>query len=198
MRRRATYAAVLAVVGLGVVGGAEAQEPDSAAEATPELGFPGFIELHVGVTSLADVSAGQVGATAFLDFGGFRVGGGAWEVLRRIDEGPLLSDSGLELTLGYGGALVEAPLGDSGAAFRLLLGGGAATLRTRAVNARVDTKTFALAEPSLNYSLRFHALLAVGGELGYRWVRGADALFLVGDADLGGPQGSLYLRIGGR
>ncbi len=177
--------------------GVAAQEPDAAAD-DDELGFPAVVEVHLGVTTLADVSAGQIGAAALLDFGPVRVGGGAWEVLRRIDEGPLLSDSGLELTLGYGGALVEFPLGAAGPALRLLLGGGAATLRTRAINARLDTKTFAMVEPSANYTLAIVDHVAVGAELGYRWIRGADDLFLVGDGDLGGVQGSLFLRIGGR
>jgi hypothetical protein len=146
---------------------------------------------------LAEVSAGQAGVAALLDVGALHVGGGVWGVLRRIDEGPVLGGSGLELSLGYGGALIEYPVPGSVFSIRLLAGGGAATLTTQAVGARFDTETFAVLEPSASVGVALLTGVSLGALVGYRWVRGADALFLAGDEDLRGAHATIFLRLGG-
>ena len=185
-------ALLLALVAGAVPGTVVGQEP------TEGRGDPGFIELHVGVTQLAEVSAGQAGIAALIDLGPLRVGGGVWSVLRRIDEGPVLGGSGLELSLGYGGALIEYPVPGSVLSLRLLAGGGAATLTTQAVGARFDLETFAILEPSASAVVSLLPRISLGGMVGYRWVTGADALFLAGDSDLRGAHATLFLRLGGR
>ncbi|MEQ9569135.1 MAG: hypothetical protein RLN75_03005, partial [Longimicrobiales bacterium] len=146
---------------------------------------------------LAGVAAGQAGFAGSLDIGhGIRVGGGAWSILRRVDEGPVLEDSGLELGLGYGGAFVEYALRELPLSTRLLLGGGVATLRTVAVGTRFDTETFVVVEPALVGHLALPGPFGVGGVAGYRWIQGADALFVAGGDELDGFRASLFLRIG--
>ena len=167
-------------------------------EAVDDTGPTGFVELHLGVTRLADVSAGQAGIAALLDLGALHVGGGVWSILRRIDEGPVLRGSGLELSLGYGGALIEYPVPGSFVALRLLAGGGAATLTTQAVGARFDLEVFAIVEPSASAIVTLLPAISLGGMVGYRWVQGADALFLANSADLRGPHATVFLRLGGR
>ena len=183
---------VLALAAAALPGTVVGQEP------TDDAGVSGFIELHLGVTQLADVSAGQAGIAALLDLGPVRVGGGVWSVLRRIDEGPVLGGSGLELSLGYGGPLIEYPVPGSIVSIRLLAGGGAATLTTQAVGARFDLETFAILEPSASAVVTLLPAVSLGGMVGYRWVTGADALFLAGNDDLRGAHATIFLRLGGR
>jgi hypothetical protein len=167
-------------------------------EAADEGGLAGLVEFHLGVTQLAEVWAGEAGMAALLDVGALHVGGGVWGVLRRIDEGPVLGGSGLELSLGYGGALIEYPVRGSTFSLRLLAGGGAATLKTQAVGARFDTETFVVIEPSATAFVSFLPAISLGALFGYRWVQGADALFIVGNEDLRGPHATVFLRLGGR
>jgi hypothetical protein len=172
--------------------------PAAAQDGEPDPPVRGAIEVHLGVTRLAGVSAGLSGASATLDLGrGFRLGGGAWSILRRVDEGPILAGSGLELSVGYGGVIVEWAVPGTPVAGRLLMGGGMATLRTLAVGTRFDLETFAVLEPGLTAGFDLPGPLSLGGIVGYRWIGGADALFLAESADLRGMQGSIYLRLGG-
>lgn len=160
--------------------------------------LPGAVDLYLGVTELAQVAAGEAGFGASIDLGGgLRIGGAAWSILRRIDEGPVMEDSGLALGLGYGGGFAEMALGALPLSARLLIGGGAATLRTVAVGTRYDTETFVVVEPGLVGTVRVAGPVALGGMAGFRWIHGADSLLLVGPESLNGFRGALFLRLGG-
>ena len=185
------------LLGIVIAAGAPARSV-AGQETADEGGLPALVEFHLGATQLAEVWAGEAGVAALLDVGALHVGGGVWGILRRIDEGPVFEGSGLELSLGYGGALIEYPVMGSTFSLRLLAGGGAATLKTQAVGARFDTETFAVLEPSATAFVSFLPGISLGALLGYRWVKGADALFLAGDDDLRGPHAAVFLRLGGR
>ncbi len=174
--------------------------PVTAQETTNDPAtIPGIVELQLGLTRLAGVTSGQAGVVALVDLPhGVRLGGGAWSLLRRISDGPVLSGSGLELSLGYGGGIAEIDIPRTYLAARLLVGGGAATLRTLAVGARFDTETFVVVEPGLVAWFPLGRVGAVGGVASFRAVRGADALFLADDDDLRGFQASVFVRLGGR
>lgn len=189
-RARATYLWASGLLALSAPVAAQDQEPARPVE--------GVVEVHLGVTRLAGVWSGFSGASATLDVGaGLRLGGGAWSVLRRVDEGPVLAGSGLELSVGYGGVVVEWTVPSTPVAGRLLVGGGMASLRTLAVGTRFDVETFAVLEPGLRAGFDLPGPLSMGAVFGYRWVGGADALFLADSSDLRGIQGSIHLRIGG-
>ena len=126
--RRATTSRIRRVIPLGLLllsvpSATAAQEPRSNGPAAS-------IEAHLGVTRVAGLSSGWAGASATLHLAaGLRLGGGFWGALRKIDEGPVLEGSTLELGMGYGGLFLERPLGFLPLVPRLLIGGGAATLR---------------------------------------------------------------------
>lgn len=187
---RALVAAALCLTGLS--------RPARAQDPGPDRALPGAVDLYLGVTELAQVAAGEAGFGASIDIGGgFRIGGAAWSILRRIDEGPVMEGSGLALGLGYGGAFAEVALGRLPLSARLLIGGGAATLRTEAVGTRYDTETFVVLEPGVLGTVRVAGPLSLGALAGFRWIRGADSLLLVGRENLNGVRGSLFVRIGG-
>ena len=170
---------------------ARAQEADRAGPAAS-------VEAYLGLTRVAGLTSGSGGASATLHLADdFRLGGGFWGALRQIDEGPVVEGSGLVLGMGYGGLFVERAVPIARTAARLLVGGGAATLRNVATDTRFDTETFLVVEPALSTELVLAGPLSAGMGLGYRWVRGAGQLFLVEDGDLHGLHGFLFVRLGG-
>jgi hypothetical protein len=191
--RRCTIALLAVVVWLGA---APAGAQEGAAD---EPTIPGIVEVYLGLTRIAGVTSGQGGGAALLGFGhGVRVGGGVWTILRRVDEGPVLTGSGLALSVGYGGAIAEVDIPRTYLAGRLIVGGGAATMRTRAVGTRFDTETFVVVEPGMVAAFPLGWIISGGATASYRMIRGADALFLIEDQDLRGFQASVFLRLGGR
>lgn len=171
--------------------------PLASQEVEPSGALPAAVEVQVGVTRVTGVSAGYAGVAATLGLGhGIRLGGGAWSVLRRIDEGPVLGGMGLDLGMGYGGALFEYHPPSSPIALRLLAGGGAATLRTIPVGTPFDTETFMVIEPSLLLETRLIGPISLGATAGYRATRGVDPRFVARNPGLGGFSGAIRLRFG--
>jgi hypothetical protein len=167
-------------------------------ESVEETGPAGSVEAHLGVTRIAGLSSGWAGVSTTLHLGsGLRVGGGFWGVLRQIDDGPAIQGSGLELGMGYGGLFVERVIDGVPVVPRVLIGGGAATLRNVLTDARFDTETFIVVEPGLSTEVGLPGPFSAGFAVGYRWIRGANEIFLVGDDDLHGVRGSVFLRLGG-
>jgi hypothetical protein len=78
-----------------------------------------------------------------------------------------------------------------------MVGGGAATLRSTVTGARFDTETFVVVEPGVHAELDLPGPFSAGAGVGYRWIDGADDLFLAGSEDLRGMRGSIFLRLGG-
>ncbi|MBT8336106.1 MAG: hypothetical protein KJO11_05840 [Gemmatimonadetes bacterium] len=170
----------------------------AAAQAPPSSGPAASIEAHLGLTRVAGLSSGWAGASATLHLdAGLRLGGGFWGALRKVDEGPVMEGSGLELGMGYGGLFLERPLGFLPVVPRLLIGGGAVTLRSRLTGSRFDTETFVVVEPALHTEVDLPGPFSAGAGVGYRWIGGADDLFLAGSDDLEGVRGSIFLRLGG-
>lgn len=168
-----------------------------AAQSEPSDALPAFVEAQVGVTRVTGVSAGYAGVAATLGLGGgLRIGGGAWSVLRRIDEGPVLEGMGLDLGIGYGGALLEYRPPAAPVSARLLVGGGAATLRTIPVGTPFDTETFVVIEPSVVVETSVAGPLSVGLTAGYRITREVDPRFLPTASGLGGFSGAVVVRLG--
>ncbi|MEK9500035.1 hypothetical protein [Gaopeijia maritima] len=168
-----------------------------AAQSEPSGALPAAVEAQVGVTRVTGVSAGYAGVAATLGLGGgLRIGGGAWSVLRRIDEGPVLEGMGLDLGIGYGGALLEYRPAAAPVSARLLMGGGAATLRTIPVGTPFDTETFVVIEPSIVAETVVSGPLSLGVTAGYRITRGVDPRFLPAASGLGGFGGSVVVRLG--
>lgn len=167
-----------------------------AQEASSEP-FPAALDVYLGVTGVAGVAAGQAGFAGSLRLArNLRIGGGAWSVLRRIDEGDALDGTGLELGLGYGGVFAEMGPAHLPLSARLLVGGGAATLKTAAVGTPFDTETFVVVEPALVGRIALPGPFAFGIVTGFRQVLGVEDFFPAGDHDLDGFRASVFLRVG--
>lgn len=180
----------------GVLAGALAL-PLRAQPAPGPAPLPAAVEVHLGVTELVGVTTVLVGVQGTLGVGDrVRIGAGAWGALERVHESPELELRGLDLGLGYGGAVIEYGSGRLPASIRLLVGGGAATLRTATVGTPFDTEAFVVVEPALRLQTSLFGPLSLGAEVAYRRTHAVDSRFLIDRHGLDGFSGVVVVRVG--
>lgn len=159
--------------------------------------LPAAVEIHFGFTEVAGARTALAGVQGTLGVGaGVRIGAGAWGALERVHEVPQLEARGLDLGLGYGGAMIEYGSGRLPASIRLLVGGGAATLQTATVGTPFDTEAFVVVEPALRLQASLFGPWSFGAQLAYRRTHAVDSRFLIDRQGLDGFSGVVIVRVG--
>lgn len=177
-------AAMLAVACLVVPTGAAAQVSPDTTGTRLDVGA----DASLGVQRLGGGTLTSIGARLWLVFPtGWRVGIGGLRGLNRVSGGEL-EGSGLDARFGAGAVTLGVPLPDAGGLgpleARLAVGSGAVYLDNALLGTTVDTETVWTLEPSLLWAGRPVGRVRIGGEIGYRWVFGADGLSRLDAGDL--------------
>jgi hypothetical protein len=126
------------------------------------------------------------------------MGGGGWLLMGRsaVASGGLGSD--LELTFGYGGAIVDVLLHESSetrVSVRTLLGAGNAKVLVPVVGSEIGADNFGVVEPSLDVSRAFSGWLSLKAAASFRFVYAVEDLHQVLSKDLQGFSLSVSLGV---
>lgn len=107
----------------------------------------------------------------------FFFGGGGWVLNGDQALEGAGSDTGLQLRMAYGGAVVGgtvAPVGPLAVTGSVLMGAGNARILVRAVGAEIAADNFLVLEPTLSLQATPREPFVVQGTVGYRWVTGVE------------------------
>lgn len=176
-------AILIAAAGFSAAAASAQETPDSAG-----AGLDVSADASLGLQRLGGGTLVAAGARLWLTFpSGWRLGVGGTRGLGRMSGGDL-EGSGLDARFGAGAVSVAVPLPGPGSLnaleARFAAGSGAVYLDNALLGTTVDTETVWTLEPSLLWRGRTFGAVAVGGEVGYRWVLGADGLSRLDASDL--------------
>ena len=127
------------------------------------------------------------------------LGGAGWVLVAPLEIDDSGTGSALELTVAYGGVLLERRLsrpGTTSLGVRFLIGSGSARVSLPVVDTEIAADNFGVVEPEIYGALSLGGRLELRAQLGYRLVYGVEDLPRVAPGHLRGATLTVSASVG--